>query len=76
MTCSQERHRFGPRLLKISPGFPFAAARRLGLGMAAAIPVTRLVSNVLIGVGAALLARYLPARRATRVDPIIALLRE
>ena len=76
------------RTLFVSHGLKLVAAG-LVLGVAGAMAVTRLMSVLLFGVGpmdaptyaavsvglgaVALLATYLPARRAARVDPAVAL---
>jgi len=74
--------------LVMSEGVWFTLAG-VGLGLAGAIAMTRYISSLLYGVSAndpttfavaalslkcaALLACYLPARRAAKVDPLVAL---
>jgi putative ABC transport system permease protein len=79
----------GDLLGLILRGGMMLTAAGLVLGLAGALGITRLMQNLLFGVGArdpvtlaavaaglgvvALLASYIPARRATKVDPVVAL---
>jgi putative ABC transport system permease protein len=74
--------------LVVGHGMKLTAAG-IGLGVVASLALTRVMTNLLFGITAtdlptflgvsavltivALLANYIPARRATRVDPVIAL---
>ena len=98
-TASRRTHEIGVRMaLGAKPWGIFVMVLRqaialvgagVGIGLVAALAVTRLLSSLLVGVSSydpltyssvaallvvvALVACYIPARRATRVDPCIAL---
>jgi putative ABC transport system permease protein len=101
-SVTQRRHEIGVRLalgaekmsilkLIIGQGMKLALVG-IGVGLAAAVALTRLLSTLLYGISAtdlatflstpliliavAFLASYIPARRATKLDPMIAIRNE
>ena len=82
-------HHLTQTVLRLGAGLTIATVLGIGLGLAASLGVSRLLQNLLFDVKptdpvtylaasmvfalVALLACYIPARRAARVDPLVAL---
>ena len=65
--------RYGVRRLVKSPGFTLAALATMAIGIGANSAIFTIGSVAAVMAGTALVATYLPARRAVRVDPLTAI---